>query len=53
MTKAKIIQRLLNNNDITAEEAVILLRETHHYTYPAAKNPIDLPFEITCKTKEI
>ena len=52
MTKAKIVQRLLDEKHITAEEAVILLSETHHYTYPAVKNPLDPPHEITCKNKE-
>jgi len=34
MTKAKIVQRLLDKKHINAEEAVILLKEESTTTYP-------------------
>lgn len=59
MNKAEIVQRLLENNHITAEEAVILLIENqvtqvtlHPYSPNSTKNPYEPPFEITCNTKE-
>ena len=56
MSKAEIVQRLLEDNHVTAEEAVILLSQdqvvVHTYSPTSTKNPLDPPFEITCKTKE-
>jgi len=56
MSKADIVQRLLEDNHITALEAVILLSQdqvvVHTYSPTSTKNPLDPPFEITCKTKE-
>ncbi len=54
MSKAEIVQRLIEGNHITTEEAVILLSEHKHYYHPSdnTKNPYDPPFEITCNTKE-
>ena len=57
MSKAEIVQRLIEESHITAEEAVILLSEQIHYYPPnTTKNPYDPPFEppfeITCNTKE-
>ena len=37
MNKAKIVQRLLDEKHITAEEAAVLFTDTHHYTYPTVK----------------
>jgi len=54
MSKAEIVQRLIEKSHITAEEAVILLSEQIHYHTPnSTKNPYDPPFEITCNTKPI
>ena len=53
MNKAEIVQRLLDEKHITAKEAAVLLTESYHYTYPAVKNPLDPPYEVTCNTKEI
>jgi hypothetical protein len=54
--KAEIIQRLLEGNHITAEEAVILLSENHAVVHPYSphdpRDPYNPPFEITCNTKE-
>ena len=56
MNKAVIIQRLLEGNHITAEEAVILLSENHvviHPYYPNdTRNPYNPPYIVTCNTKE-
>jgi len=53
MSKAEIVQRLIEESHITAEEAVILLSEQIHYHTPnTTKNPYDPPFEITCNTNE-
>jgi hypothetical protein len=57
MSKAEIVQRLIEENHITVEEAVILLSEqtpqyVHYYPPNITKNPYDPPFEITCNTKE-
>jgi len=59
MSKAEIVQKLLENNHITAEEAVILLAQNqvtqvtlHPYSPNSTKNPYEPPFEITCNTKE-
>ena len=59
MSKAEIVQRLLDNNHITAEEAVVLLIENQvtqvtlpPYSPNITKNPYESPFEITCNTKE-
>lgn len=56
MNTAEIVQRLLDNNHITAEEAVILLSQNqvtlHPYSPNSTKNPYEPPFEITCNTKE-
>ena len=53
MSKAEIVQRLIEGNHITAEEAVILLSEhIYHYSPNSTKNPYDPPFEITCNTNE-
>lgn len=53
MSKAEIVQRLIEGNHITAEEAVVLLSEHKHYYSPnSTKNPYDPPFEITFKTNE-
>jgi hypothetical protein len=58
MSKAEIVQRLIEESHITAEEAVILLSEQIHYHTPnyhtpnITKNPYDPPFEITCNTNE-
>jgi len=53
MSKAEIVQRLIEESHITAEEAVILLSEQIHYYPPnITKNPYDPPFEITCNTNE-
>jgi hypothetical protein len=59
MSKAEIVQRLLENNHITAEEAVVLLSQNqvtqvtlHPYSPNSTKNPYEPPFEITCNTKE-
>jgi len=38
MTKAKIVQRLIEQNQVTAEEAVILLQET--------KETVTIPYHI-------
>jgi len=56
MSKAEIVQRLIDENHITAEEAVILLSEqtpqyVHYYPPNITKNPYEHPFEITCNTK--
>lgn len=54
MTKASIVQRLLDNNLITAEEAVILLKNEDHngITYipynPYTTNPYNPPFQPYC-----
>lgn len=47
MTKAEIVQRLLEGNHITAEEAVTLL-QNHPYSPNDTRNPYDPPWEITC-----
>ena len=59
MSKVEIVQRLLDNNHITAEEAVVLLIENQvtqvtlpPYSPNITKNPYEPPFEITCNTKE-
>ena len=57
MSKAEIVQRLIGESHITAEEAVILLSEQiskqiHYYPPNTTKNPYDPPFEITCNTNE-
>jgi len=59
MNKAEIVQRLLENNHITSEEAVVLLIENQvsqvtisPYSPNITKNPYEPPFEITCNTKE-
>jgi hypothetical protein len=59
MSKAEIVQRLLENNHITAEEAVVLLVENQvtQVTLPpyfpnSTKNPYEPPFNPTCNTKE-
>ena len=59
MSKAEIVQRLLENNHITAEEAVVLLSQNQvtqvtlpPYSPNSTKNPYEPPFEITCNTKE-
>jgi hypothetical protein len=53
MSKAEIVQRLLEESRITAEEAVILLSEQIHYYPPnTTGNPYNPPFEITFNTKE-
>ena len=57
MSKAEIVQRLIEESHITAEEAVILLSEQiseqiHYYPPNITKNPYDPPFEITCNTNE-
>lgn len=57
MSKAEIVQRLLEDSHITAEEAVILLSQNQVTYYPynpidTTKNPYEPPFEITCNTKE-
>ena len=49
MSKAEIVQRLIGESHITAEEAVILL---HYYPPNTTKNPYDPPFEITFNTYE-
>jgi hypothetical protein len=52
MSKAEIVQRLIEGNHITIKEAVVLLSEnTHYYSPNSTKNPYDPPFEITCNTK--
>lgn len=54
MTKAEIVQRLLEGNHITAEEAVTLLQNQvtqvtiHPYSPNDTRNPYDPPWEITC-----
>ena len=58
MSKAEIAQRLLENNHITAEEAVVLLQQSSGIQYipyqPSdnTKNPYNPPFEITCNTED-
>ena len=56
MSKAEIVQRLLEDNHITAQEAVILLSQdqvvVHRYSPNSTKNPYDPPYEITCENKE-
>ena len=38
MTKAEIVQRLLDEKQITAKEAVVLLKETSDTNYPYIPN---------------
>ena len=56
MSKSKIVQRLLEDSHITAEEAVILLSQnqvTYYPYYPNdTGNPYEPPFIITSNTKE-
>lgn len=59
MSKSEIVQRLLEDSHITAEEAVILLSQnqvTYYPYYPYnpndTMNPYEPPFIITSNTKE-
>jgi len=56
MSKSEIVQRLLEDSHITAEEAVILLSQnqvTYYPYYPNdTGNPYEPPFIITSNTKE-
>ena len=57
MTKASIVQRLLDEGHITAEEAVVLLNNVQEqsitwipYTPSETTNPYNPPFEPYCTT---
>ena len=59
MNTAEIVQRLLENNHITAEEAVVLLSQNqvtqvtlHPYSPNSTKDPYAPPFKVTCNTEE-
>jgi len=59
MSKSEIVQRLLEDSHITAEEAVILLSQNQVTYYPynpyypnETRNPYEPPFIITSNTKE-
>ena len=58
MTKTEIVQKLLDERSITAEEAVVLLQQSSGIQYipyqPSdnTKNPYNPPFEITCNTED-
>jgi hypothetical protein len=46
-TKAQIVQRLLEENRINAEEAVtLLIGEREHYTQPIPQQPYRNPYDV-------